>query len=50
MRSLDALATLRNLAIGVYELAVEAGRTRAGSLRNWVKGQTFDIAHEALNR
>ena len=46
----EMLATLRNLAIGVYELAIEAGRTRASSLRNWMKGQSFGSAHEALNR
>jgi hypothetical protein len=46
----ETLATLRNLAIAVYELAAEAGRTQASSLRNWMKGQTFSSAHAALRR
>lgn len=46
----EILVTLRNLAIAVYELEVEHGRTQAGSLRNWMKGQTFTHAHAALRR
>ncbi len=46
----EMLATLRNLAIGAYALAAEAGRTRARSLRNWMKGQIFGSAHGALKR
>ncbi len=46
----ETLATLRNLAIAVYELAAKAERTQASSLRNWMKGQTFSSAHAALRR
>lgn len=46
----EMLATLRNLAIAVYELEAEQGRTPASSLRNWMKGQTFTHAHAALRR
>ena len=46
----EMLASLRNLAIALYELEVEAGRTQARSLRNWMKGQTFTSAHAALRR
>lgn len=46
----ETLATLRPLAIAVYELAAKAGRTQASSLRNWMKGQTFSSAHAALRR
>lgn len=46
----EMLATLRNLAIAVYELETERGRTQASSLRNWMKRQTFSNAHAALRR
>ena len=42
------LATLRNLAIGAYELARERGRTRAATLRQWCEQQTFTSARGAL--
>lgn len=44
----EMLATLRNLAIGLYELELERGRTESGSLRNWMKSQTFGNAHRML--
>jgi hypothetical protein len=46
----EMLATLRNLAIGLYELELERGRTQAASLRNWMKSQTFGNAHRLLQR
>ncbi len=36
-----ALASLRNLAIGVYELAREAKRTSVDTLKSWCQQQTF---------
>ena len=45
-----ALATLRNLAIGAYELACAAGRTTAATLSAWCRQQTFAKAYGALNR
>ncbi|HRI16831.1 MAG TPA: hypothetical protein PLX89_27895 [Verrucomicrobiota bacterium] len=44
-----ALATLRNLAIGAYELACAAGRTTAATLSAWCRQQTFTTAYGALN-
>jgi hypothetical protein len=44
------LAVMRNLAVGLYELELERGRTQADSLRNWMKGQTFSNAHRMLRR
>jgi predicted transposase YbfD/YdcC len=35
------LASLRNLAIGVYELAQERGRTAVATLKSWCQQQTF---------
>lgn len=46
----EALATLRNLAIAVYELEVNRGKTNAQSLRTWMKGLTFSETHRALMR
>lgn len=46
----EMLAGLRNLAIGVYELALDHGHTKAKSLRNWMKRQTFGRAHALLSR
>ena len=45
----EVLATLRNLAIGVYELELERGRTQASSLRHWMRGLSFE-AHSAMRR
>ena len=46
----EMLAAMRNLAIGLYELELERGRTQAGSLSNWMKCQTFSNAHRMLRR
>ena len=44
----EMLATLRNLAIALYELEVKRGRTKASSQRNWMESQTFRNAHRLL--
>jgi len=44
------LATLRNLANGIYELQQERGRTRADSLNSWCEQQTFTTVWPLLNR
>ena len=44
------LASLRNLAIGVYELAKERGRTRIDTLRSWCQQQTFTTLWPLLQR
>ena len=42
------LASLRNLANGIYELEVERGRTRVNTLRSWCQRQTFSGAWPLL--
>jgi predicted transposase YbfD/YdcC len=44
------LTSLRNLAIGVYELERERGRTRVDSLKSWCQQQTFSTVWPILNR
>lgn len=44
------LASLRNLAIGVYELAKHQKRTQSDSLPSWCRAQTFTSAMAALRR
>ena len=44
------LASLRNLAIGIYELQRERQRTRADSLRSWCQPQTFSTMWPMLQR
>ena len=44
-----ALASLRNLAIGIYELQKERKRTKADSLRSWCQQQTFTSIWPLLN-
>lgn len=44
------LATLRNLANGIYELSKDAGRTTADTLPAWCRQQTFSMALKALRR
>jgi predicted transposase YbfD/YdcC len=44
------LASLRNLAIGVYELQKERQRTQADSLRSWCQQQTFSTLWPLLQR
>lgn len=46
----EVLATLRNLANGVFELSQDAGRTRAETLASWCRRQTFSSALAALRR
>jgi len=44
------LASLRNLANGIYELQKERKRTTADSLRSWCQQQTFSTVWAILNR
>jgi predicted transposase YbfD/YdcC len=44
------LASLRNLANGIYELQRERNKTRADSLRSWCQQQTFTSVWPLLNR
>jgi len=44
------LASLRNLANGIYELQKERKNTSADSLRSWCQQQTFGSAWPLLNR
>ena len=44
------LASLRNLANGIYELARERGRTQVDTLRSWCQRQTFSSAWPLLQR
>jgi predicted transposase YbfD/YdcC len=44
------LASLRNLANGVYELQREAKRTSADTLKSWCQQQTFSTVWPILHR
>lgn len=44
------LASLRNLANGIYELQKERDRTRVDSLKSWCQQQTFSTVWPILNR
>ena len=44
------LASLRNLANGIYELDRAGGRTRIDTLRSWCQQQTFSGAWPLLQR
>ena len=44
-----ALASLRNLANGIYELQKERNKTTADSLRSWCQQQTFSSVWPILN-
>jgi hypothetical protein len=44
------LASLRNLAIGVYELERERGRTAVDTLKSWCQQQTFSSVWPILQR
>ena len=44
------LASLRNLANGIYELARERGRTKVDTLKSWCQQQTFTSAWPLLGR
>ena len=45
-----ALASLRNLANGLYELQKERKRTKIDSLRSWCQQQTFTTLWPLLKR
>jgi len=45
-----ALASLRNLANGIYELEKEQKRTTVDSLKSWCQQQTFTTVWPILNR
>jgi len=44
------LASLRNLATGLYELQKERKQTKVDSLRSWCQQQTFTSLWPSLNR
>jgi hypothetical protein len=44
------LASLRNLANGLYELERERGRTKVDTLKSWCQQQTFSSAWPLLGR
>lgn len=44
------LASLRNLANGVYELEKERKRTKADTLKSWCQQQTFSTVWPILQR
>lgn len=44
------LASLRNLAIGAYEVERERGRTKVATLKSWCERQTFTRAWKLLQR
>jgi predicted transposase YbfD/YdcC len=44
------LASLRNLANGIYELQKARQRTRADTLKSWCQQQTFTTVWPLLNR
>lgn len=44
------LASLRNLANGIYELQKLRQKTTADSLRSWCQQQTFTMVWPILNR
>jgi predicted transposase YbfD/YdcC len=46
----EALAGLRNLAIGVYELERERKRTLVDTLKSWCQQQTFSTIWSILQR
>lgn len=45
----EVLASLRNLANGIYELARARERTRVDTLRSWCQQQTFSTAWSLLH-
>ena len=46
----EALASLRNLTNGIYELALAQGRTQVDTLSSWCQQQTFTKAWRLLQR
>ena len=49
-RGAAVLASLRNLAIGIYELQKHRNKTTADSLRSWCQQQTFTTVWPILDR
>lgn len=45
-----ALASLRNLANGIYELEKERNRTKVDTLKSWCQQQTFSTVWPILQR
>ena len=46
----EAMATLRNLAIGLYEHQLDQDRTKASSFKSWMRQMTPTKALNALNK
>jgi hypothetical protein len=46
----EVLASLRNLANGLYELERARGRTNVDTLKSWCQQQTFSTAWALLRR
>ena len=46
----QVLATLRNLALGLYELEVEHGRTQAPGVKSWCRQMSASAALALLRR
>jgi predicted transposase YbfD/YdcC len=49
-RGAAVLASLRNLANGVYELEKQQERTKVDTLKSWCQQQTFSTLWPILNR
>lgn len=49
-RAAQAMATLRNLAIGLYELAKDRGPVSADSCTSWCRQMTFTGAYALLHK
>ena len=49
-RGTEAMACLRNLANGTFELEKAKQRTRCDTLKSWCQQQTFSAAWKILNR
>lgn len=46
----EVLASLRNLALGIYELQRERKKTKVDTLASWCEQQTFSTAWSALRQ
>ena len=49
-RAAQAMATLRNLAIGLYELGKDRGQVKADSCASWLRQMTFTDAYALLHK
>lgn len=49
-KAVGALASFRNLAIGVYELQRERKKTKADTLKSWCQQQTFTMIWRILKQ